>query len=30
MRDRPEAVADDVTTWRQQFRDIHFTTDNPL
>ena len=25
----PEAVAADVTAWRAQFRDIHFTTDNP-
>jgi glycine hydroxymethyltransferase len=25
----PEAVADDVTTWRAGFHDIHFTTDNP-
>ena len=29
LSDRPKAVAGDVTTWRQQFRDIHFTTDNP-
>jgi glycine hydroxymethyltransferase len=25
----PEAVADEVTAWRGQFRDIHFTTDRP-
>ncbi|HEU5266238.1 MAG TPA: aminotransferase class I/II-fold pyridoxal phosphate-dependent enzyme [Jatrophihabitans sp.] len=29
LNDSPEAVAGDVTAWRKQFRDIHFTTDNP-
>ncbi len=29
LSDDPEAVAGDVTLWREQFRDIHFTTDNP-
>lgn len=29
LSESPEAVAGDVTAWRQQFRDIHFTTDNP-
>ena len=25
----PESVAADVSTWRSQFRDIHYTTDRP-
>ena len=25
----PEAIADEVTSWRGQFREVHFTTDNP-
>lgn len=29
LTDPPDAIADDVTAWRAQFRDIHFTTDNP-
>jgi glycine hydroxymethyltransferase len=29
LTDDPEDVADDVTAWRSQFSDIHFTTDNP-
>jgi glycine hydroxymethyltransferase len=29
LTDTPEAVAGEVTAWRGQFRDIHFTTDRP-
>jgi glycine hydroxymethyltransferase len=29
LSDDPETIAGDVTIWREQFRDIHFTTDNP-
>lgn len=29
LSDAPDTVADAVTAWRDQFRDIHFTTDNP-
>jgi glycine hydroxymethyltransferase len=29
LTDEPESVAADVTAWRSDFRDVHFTTDNP-
>jgi glycine hydroxymethyltransferase len=29
LGDRPEDAADDVTSWRAPFRDVHYTTDNP-
>ena len=29
LTDAPEPVAPDVTAWRANFRDIHYTTDNP-
>lgn len=29
LTEEPESVAAELTAWRSQFRDIHYTTDNP-
>jgi glycine hydroxymethyltransferase len=29
LGDRPDHAADDVTSWRSQFREVHYTTDCP-
>ena len=30
LAEEPETVTEDVAAWRGQFREIHFTTDNPV